>query len=507
MEIIILFKNDKITKNIVVQTIVLIAYTVYFGVLRIFIIPFGDDQFWWGPAGKYLMQHHVFTLKDQAYIGGSSNGRYLSNLVFIYCMHHPLFSYILFGVFSTLVVWLIYHLVGGKTTIFLLALILPFTLSKPFVATTWFWYVAFIHYVTGVVFILGYLCILKRDILDHRDSSNVRYIFYSLLLSLLGGTMVEHVTVYQVVIGVSAILLTWYLHHNLKGYQIAYLFGAVTSAIVMFSNGTYWHHTEYRSVPFSMIASEHVYTQSSHYWLITLNLFVIILLTAAVFITIIQKNRRTIFDFIIQGGSVLFALYYLFMNIYLDKFFNLDSFLPIVSHKISVIDSWVSILFIFYLFLTIISVTDNNKLRSELLFCLLSFGLLIAPFLVITQPNSAREFFNGVVFLYIFAFILIKHLRFSNFWSKFLNVCLIIFLLSGATITMSRNVIDHQSFMPTTKNLEAPGAIAPEERVPYPNYFPNGDLYTTPDSIGYWKEFNSKSFKQRLWTFDYNNKN
>jgi hypothetical protein len=62
---------------------------LYFLITSFLIIPAGDDFFWWGKPGHYLLTHHFYGLDSS--FGGSSNGRYLGNLLEILIMHSSIF--------------------------------------------------------------------------------------------------------------------------------------------------------------------------------------------------------------------------------------------------------------------------------------------------------------------------------------------------------------------------------------------------------------------------------
>lgn len=351
---------------------------------------------------------------------------------------------------------------------------------------------------------MAFLVILKRDFIEKRDCTGIWVSVICAVIGILGGLVVEHITLYQIAI---AIFIVWYSYtrrRELELYQLTYLFGAIIGAIIMFSNRTYWSHTDYRSSTLSLTAIRHVYVQSSHFWMISLNLFIIIVITSAVFILLIQKKHKQLADLVMMSLSVVFAAYYLVANIVFKRLFSLDSFLPLVSHKFAAFDSIVSILFILYMFLAVAFVTTNNKLRTKLVFCLFSFIFLIAPFLIIIQPNSSREFFDGVVFLYIFGLLLVKQIKFSRKWiSVGLSSCFEFVLVIAASVVMYQNIVDHDNYIDDDNHVEAVGAIAPQNRVKYPQYFPNGDAYGTTEGAIYWRKYKQYTFLERLWNFQY----
>ena len=83
---------------------------LYFFVVSFFIIPSGDDYFWWGEKGHYLLTHNFFSTEKS--IGGSANGRYLGNLFEISIMHSPIFAAIVYATVITLFIWCLWKLTG-----------------------------------------------------------------------------------------------------------------------------------------------------------------------------------------------------------------------------------------------------------------------------------------------------------------------------------------------------------------------------------------------------------
>lgn len=101
----VMINKLKIDLNRFKKLFVLLMFVVsfmYFGVFRYLIIPSGDDYFWGGKQGNYLI-HHMF-YGSQTIYGGSSNGRYLGNTLEILTMHHLWFAMLMYGIFWTLLV-------------------------------------------------------------------------------------------------------------------------------------------------------------------------------------------------------------------------------------------------------------------------------------------------------------------------------------------------------------------------------------------------------------------
>ncbi|MQS53536.1 hypothetical protein [Companilactobacillus mishanensis] len=502
---------DKSNSKNIWQWIIFGIYFLYFSVIRYFIVPFGDDMFFWGKWGTYLMHHGFYTTKNPVYIGGSCNGRYFSNWLQIVSMHHPLLEYIVFGLFSALFIWLLFKLTDQKWISLIVAMLFPFTLSVPFLNNSWLWYSAFVHYVLAPCFIFMYLLIIKHDFSAsgpiHSVEKTVVTSFATFVIALIGGLMIEHTTLYQVALGISVVVISLVVLKRILFYQWTYLLGSLASAIIMFSNKSYTVPVSYRSTKFSFVISKFTFFNMSHFWIVTLNIFVILLISIGVTILLIQKSQHCVIDFVWIVTSILFATYYLFMNLFLPKYMTNENYSPQgLSNEIIYFDSFMSVLFVGYLLLTIFVVFKSKKLRAELLFCWLSCGFLIAPFLIIPRPISSREYFNGYIFIYLFAMIILEQIDFS-FFKKPLSIFGSLAIVTLAVILMSKNVQNYHSYINRYNNSPVYiGATTPENKLPYPDLLPNRDRYVTFDSLEYWHKYTHTNFEKRLIDFSYTDK-
>lgn len=80
----------------------------YFAIFRYLLIPSGDDYFWWGQPGDYLL-HHGFVGPVKIY-GASINGRYLGNFLEIITMRHLKLALLIFAGSWTLMSWCMWKL-------------------------------------------------------------------------------------------------------------------------------------------------------------------------------------------------------------------------------------------------------------------------------------------------------------------------------------------------------------------------------------------------------------
>nr|WP_211334320.1 hypothetical protein [Companilactobacillus furfuricola] len=483
----------------------MILYFLYFSILRFFIIPFGDDQFWWGKAGRFLLNHGFFTTKDPSYIGGSSNGRYLSNVLMIFGMHHPLYNFIFYGLFATLLVYLLWKLSSGKMGLFFLSLLIPLTFSRAYIAGAWFWNAAFVNYIPAMVIIFAYLWLTKKYLIERNLFDNWVLITFSLILGFSGGLFVEHVTLYQIAMAITVIIVTFKLNNSIPKYQWSYLIGTIASAILMFSNRSYWVKSSYRDTNFSLADSLRTYVNTSHYWIVTFNLVLILLLMTGIFVSIWRKRKKQSWDYLTMSASVFFAGYYTWINVFLARQQSNAIFIPVnIGNTLQNIDAIMSVLLIIFLLLSLFVVDVPKLAKWALLYCYLSFGFLTGPFLLITKPISAREFINGTMFLYLFAMIILANISIDRpQLKKAIPLALVAGILTMSSYYMVGNVTNYFAYLERFERAPFVGAVPLDERIPYHDFMPNRDLYTSQDSVLYWNEYRCRSFVGYMFDFDY----
>ncbi|MDT6953090.1 hypothetical protein [Companilactobacillus alimentarius] len=157
--------NPKIMRNIFIKLMFLASF-VYFACFRFLMIPSGDDYFWYGENGNYLL-HHFFYGPQNIY-GGSSNGRYLGNLLEIITMHKLSVAMIVYAVFWTLLLWCLWYLSRKTISSLLLSFLFIFTLQDAFINNVLTWNAGFVNYVPPIVLSLIYIVIV-----DHGTSKKL----------------------------------------------------------------------------------------------------------------------------------------------------------------------------------------------------------------------------------------------------------------------------------------------------------------------------------------------
>lgn len=473
---------------------------IYFFIFRFLVIPSGDDFFWGGAQGKYLMEHGFYG--PQKIYGGSSNGRWIGNLSEIFTVHHLLAAMLAYAIFWTLLLWCIWKLTGKSRLSLLLSGLFIFTFQAGYISTVLAWNAGFVNYIPPLALMLLFLTFIK----DLYDGSKLYHplilAILTFFMSLIGGLFVEHLTLYQIFIGVVVILVGRYIYHaEFEWFEGSYLLGAIISAAIMFSHPAYHEKSTYRNTNFDIHGIINNYFYITHYWFNTLNVIVNIVLLAAIIIIATNKLKRTNkTKWMINIISALFIIYYLVINLWLGNH-NYDQFFMYrnLSTKVTLIDGVMTILYwLFLIFCTIY--LFSPKKNYVLYFSLFTYFALISPFIIIISPINSREFFTAYVFLYIAMILYV--LKVVSYFGK-ISIRNLRIVLAAILIICSINVgykmtANYRSNLVRVQNerfLSGQGQLP--NHVPYRKYVLSNDALLQQSST-YWQDFLNKSWLQRL---------
>ena len=491
-----LYRNNKIIFSILY---------LYFFITSFLIIPAGDDYFWWGKPGHYLLTHHFYGLDPS--FGGSSNGRYLGNLLEILIMHSPVFAAIFYAGVITTFIWCLWYLTGRNKVSLILSLSFFVTLQKGYIQSVFMWFAGFVNYLPPITLLLFYCIMLKKYIKTNYSLPTVAFF----ILSFTGGLFVEHMTLYQIFVGVLSIGLIYYLNKyknfNLsKNIVIAYTTGAITSAIFMFVNPAYYFSkNQYRKVSFSIDKYFDSYINTTHFWIITLNYFIIVLICLSLIIIALKEIKSKRIQYFIVISSSFFTIYYLLINLYLKLNWKIDYLsyqFKHVDYQLALIDGLIGILF--YLFL--ITATLIVLQGFDAYFYLLNTVALFVPFLFILSPIFVREYFSSFVFLFILGMIyvnkalsIVEPRKMTKYVSKVMLAGIIcsyalvmLMMFSNHQANLSR--VNDPEFLYEDKTLKY--------KVPYPDYVSQNDELMMQSPV-YWHNRLNYKFSDYFYNSNY----
>ena len=207
----------------------------YFGIFLFLVVlcalfPWCSDDWTWGSV-KGIEQFNT-GFKDY-------NGRYLGNLLVLALTRSRLLRAVFMAVTHTCLLFVLSGLTGEfKGRLAMISAVL-FLMPAGMFAQAIAWTSGFTNYVPSIVISLVYIY-LVRDIFDSREPQYRRgsaLIF--LALGAAGSLFIEHVTIYNICLGIFVLVYTWIRFKRVYKPHIAFLVGAVVGAAVMFTNGAY----------------------------------------------------------------------------------------------------------------------------------------------------------------------------------------------------------------------------------------------------------------------------
>ena len=454
------------------------------------IIPSGDDYFWWGKSGIYLLHHNFFSTNPN--FGGSSNGRYLGNMLEISMMHSPIFAAFIYAGVITLFIWCIWCLTGKKTLSLIMSAAIFIIIQSGYIRNVFFWFAGFSNYLPPITLLLLYCVLFEKYIKENRQLNPLIYF----LIAMVGGLFVEHMTLYQIFVGIISIIFIVYLN-KLTGQTISqkpanyYSAGAILSGLIMFSHPSYYQTSgSYRQVTSTLDQYIRNYVYITHFWMVTFNYVVIILIALSIISISIAKISNIKLKYTLISSSALFIAYYLFINIYIHFNCSIDYIDRIhnIGRNLALLDSAIAIIFYIYLITSTLVIFKGFK-NINVYFYLFSSIALFIPFMFILSPIFVREYFSSFVFLFILSVMFINkalslyNISYDHLLHKVLAICiacayLLIMFMTISNYHANLKRVSDPDFLYSSKMLKY--------QVPYPNYVSQKDMLIM-QSPTYWK--------------------
>ena len=418
----------------------------YFVSFRYLLIPSGDDYFWWGQPGDYLL-HHGFVGPVKIY-GASINGRYLGNFLEISTMRHLKLALLIFAGSWTLMSWCMWKLENQTWWALILAIAFVFTLNDSLLNTVLVWNAGFINYVPPMALILLYLVICK----DGEDKPLHRY--YAILTLIIGvaaGLFLEVIAMAQIVMD---LIIIFFFTKRKRGYHFSYLIGSLVALVIMMSHPGYRMHIPYRETTFNPFRIWHIYVIANHIWLISLNTILIFLLLLAMTVIISRKRLYSFFDKLFIVVNIVFLIYYLIIGVYLKQVHNDNNYYYLLNPIFAEIDAIISLFLIIYTGYFICHYL--SKQRKQVLFYYLCAGLYFGPLLFVAAPVSSRGVFMSYVFMYL---IMIDCVQTAFTGIKLQNILFLLILLATLGIAGRYQMYLYENFNANLQRVLEPDYI------------------------------------------------
>ncbi|GEP85227.1 glucosyltransferase [Staphylococcus piscifermentans] len=407
--------------NFSVQKVGLYIVILFFAILSALIPLSLDDYAWKSDVGIERM-HQWFH---------DYNGRYLSNLLEIAAVRTPIVQVVTMTFFSSLLIVMLRQLTfrNSRSISYILILLVVMMLPIPLFAETFGWVAGYVNYVTSAVLMLYILKIYFEQY--DRNSANVIQLIWYFLVGVIASLLVEHVTLYLIVIAFGAVIFYFYKFKKLKMVYFVFLIAHCVGAVMMFTNSAYRQVTagkdHYRSVEqhTSMLGNiTHLYLYNITPYFFTTNTLLLALLLMIVCIVTYMHRGQTLPVNIVFISILFIGLLFTMIN-------RTNLTRMIVNETTIVI---AGILFLCLIVIFPIFIWKNlqwSHLSQRIFFYYTSAIFLTLPFFVIT-PYSARCDFASQIFIILILLEMTKyilqnlHLKWPSKWSK--NLAIIVML-------------------------------------------------------------------------------
>lgn len=207
-------------------------YIIYFLIVLgiCFLFPYSWDDWSWGSKIGLERLSNWFD---------SYGGRYLGNCLALLLTRSRILRSVCVAVCLALIVYLVNKLTkGGRTGnyITIIALLfMPVTMLRETVV----WASGFANYGISIALTLIYICYIQNIYKDEEPKYPGYSIPFVLILGFLNVLLIEHMTIYNVALGIYVIVLSFIKYRKFFLAHIAYLVGAVVGTVWMFSNSAY----------------------------------------------------------------------------------------------------------------------------------------------------------------------------------------------------------------------------------------------------------------------------
>ena len=201
--------------------------------LLCWLFPYTGDDWAWGSKIGLERLHLWFD---------NYNGRYAGNLIVLAMTRSNLLKTVIMS-FCLIGIAFCAECIFKKKWVYYASLVMLVLMPKLILRQAVVWTAGFSNYVTSLFLTLIYIVYIYPVFKMDKDKASVRFrLWHSLPLLILGivnTLIVEHLTIYNVILAAGVILYTAVAYRKVFVSHIAYLLGSVAGAIYMFSNSAY----------------------------------------------------------------------------------------------------------------------------------------------------------------------------------------------------------------------------------------------------------------------------
>lgn len=391
-------KGQKIKRNEIIKMIsMFLVLCIFF-----YFVPYTDDDLRWGSQLGLKRLSNGFV---------GYGGRYLGYLIVIGLTRSVVLKVLFMSMVIVLLAYLIRYITGLQTAPFIVLLSIMMAPLSLFSSTIG-WVSGFANYVTSVCFTLVYVAYIMCFDRKEMKQQKVWLIIPLFLLGLSNTLIVEHFSIYNVLLGIITVIFFALKYKRFFIQFIGYVVGTLAGAWLMFSNSAYGNvlkgKDSYRDV------GDGVTIQSIYYGLykickygyldnIILNIVIFI-----VFCAVISRYQKKICESkqALVTGCLLINFAYLVAGI---LFKNILDGTSEIDRRFRFAFVGVTLLSVFAYVVIVAVFAKYYQCFKVILFLLCSILIIDAPFLV-ANPVTPRVFFGSYIIYTVELCILMKEL-------------------------------------------------------------------------------------------------
>lgn len=422
------------------------------------------------------------------------NGRYLGNIFVLIMTRSNVIKTLIMALCLTGTVYLGEYITKKKYAFYVgcvsLALIPKLILKQAVV-----WTAGFSNYVTSLFLTMIFIAYIYPIFEKNMPKRKIWHCIPMFVLGVANTLIVEHLTIYNVVVAVAVIGYTIFVHRKVIASHVAYATGAVAGAWYMFSNEAY--HTiannedGYRQMAEGGVVSRALtnYVEVIVKHLVLNNVWINLLILAVCMILLQQcfdkEKQNSKICFLANGCVGVMAVF----NVWaLLSSFGISTFAK--QNRLLYIEALLATIYVLALLVFSVLVGLAQKKLWHLLFWNLSIICVAAPLLVV-NPIGERCFFVTYIFFVMLLLELMgqiqKEVLVQFFTGKmFRNACVCIALAGLAfylNIFSSIYEVDHARLARIQRQVAAGKTSVEIIHLPYESY-----LWTSTPEMEPWIE-------------------
>lgn len=441
---------------------------VFFLIMSTLIPLTGDDWTW----KSYLGMERLKSFFE------NYNGRYISNILEIIFVRFTLVRILGMAICSSLFIIFMYKISTNKKNPLFIFYILFLVLLMPLsvFSQTLGWTAGYVNYVISVTILLYFISLYKQKKYIKLNYLNIILYF---LFSVIAMLIVEHVTLYLLLI---SFLINIYYYLKNKKLNILYFvifIGHLVGFIIMFTNGAYIStltgkndYQQLNNHDNIIISAIKVFNNEMTLYLFTHNVLLISILTIlCISITILLSKHKNI-NILLCSVFIISII----VSIFFNQFKNINSLNNIIPSTLLICSLSSLIIFIVINF-------KGTLYYNRLLFYVFSMIILTLPFLVIS-PYGGRCAFASLIFLIMiiiemsqFLLDLLEHKGIHIRIHKYVTTSLMVLIILLYIIPLSFNKYTEISRDNYLNNLDKFEKVIKIEQIPFQSY------HHTPDPI------------------------